>query len=104
MATTETLLVDGEVGRRVATEYYFREGCRTPCISPGPAARWIAPSTPPPPSSEVLAALTMASTASVVMSAWMARTKAGILEKLMPAKDREGAEPSIAVGRSKREE
>ena len=34
----------------------------------GPAARWIAPSTPPPPSSEELAALTMASTAMVVMS------------------------------------
>src|SRR5579871_586156 len=34
----------------------------------GPAARWIAPSTPPPPSSERLAALTMASTSSVVMS------------------------------------
>src|SRR6478736_3859106 len=34
----------------------------------GPAARWIAPSTPPPPSSERLAALTMASSASVVMS------------------------------------
>ncbi len=28
----------------------------------GPAARWIAPSTPPPPSSDVLAALTIAST------------------------------------------
>src|SRR3984957_4092027 len=35
----------------------------------GPAARWIAPSTPPPPSRVLLAALTMASTASVVMSA-----------------------------------
>src|SRR6187431_664459 len=38
-----------------------------------PAARWIAPSTPPPPSSEPLAALTMASTARVVMSACSAR-------------------------------
>src|SRR5580693_5730343 len=37
--------------------------------SSGPAARWIAPSTPPPPSKLRLAALTMASTASVVMSA-----------------------------------
>src|SRR5579864_211141 len=37
--------------------------------SSGPAARWIAPSTPPPPSKVPLAALTMASTASVVMSA-----------------------------------
>src|SRR3954468_21588971 len=34
----------------------------------GPAARWMAPSTPPPPSSDELAALTMASTAKVVMS------------------------------------
>src|ERR1700753_150573 len=30
----------------------------------------MAPSTPPPPSSEVLAALTMASTSSLVMSPW----------------------------------
>jgi hypothetical protein len=34
-----------------------------------PAARWMAPSTPPPPASDALAALTMASTASVVISA-----------------------------------
>ena len=34
-----------------------------------PAARWIAPSTPPPPSSEFFAALTIASTASRVISA-----------------------------------
>src|SRR4051794_28654632 len=34
----------------------------------GPAARWIAPSTPPPPSREALAALTIASTAIVVIS------------------------------------
>lgn len=38
--------------------------------SEGPAARWMAPSTPPPPRREVLAALTMASTRRVVMSAW----------------------------------
>src|ERR1035437_1964233 len=37
--------------------------------SSGPAARWMAPSTPPPPSSERLAALTIAPTSSVVMSA-----------------------------------
>jgi hypothetical protein len=37
--------------------------------SSGPAARWIAPSTPPPPSRLSFAALTMASTTSVVMSA-----------------------------------
>ena len=36
--------------------------------TPGQRARWIAPSTPPPPSSDALAALTMASTASRVMS------------------------------------
>jgi hypothetical protein len=35
----------------------------------GPAARWMAPSTPPPPSRLGLAALTMASTFKVVMSA-----------------------------------
>src|ERR1700752_1724076 len=33
-----------------------------------PAARWMAPSTPPPPARAELAALTTASTASVVMS------------------------------------
>src|SRR5262245_39626093 len=36
--------------------------------SSGPAARWMAPSTPPPPSSVSLAALTMASTALRVRS------------------------------------
>src|SRR5215470_16647683 len=37
----------------------------------GPAARWIAPSTPPPPSSDEFAALTIASaSASLVMSPW----------------------------------
>src|SRR5580704_13737586 len=34
----------------------------------GPAARWIAPSTPPPPARWLFAALTMASTLTVVMS------------------------------------
>jgi hypothetical protein len=38
-------------------------------MSWGPAARWIAPSTPPPPRSAPFAALTMASVSSVVMSA-----------------------------------
>src|SRR5687768_11039429 len=37
--------------------------------SSGPAARWIAPSTPPPPRRDSLAALTIASTARRVMSA-----------------------------------
>src|SRR4030088_1647853 len=44
--------------------------------SSGPAARWIAPSTPPPPKSDVLAALTMASTPSVVMSVTMTSSRA----------------------------
>src|SRR5688572_25232908 len=34
----------------------------------GPPRRWIAPSTPPPPASRLLAALTIASTSSKVMS------------------------------------
>src|SRR5208282_6752861 len=34
----------------------------------GPAARWMAPSTPPPPRRETLAALTIASTRRVVIS------------------------------------
>ena len=41
---------------------------RQPSKRPGPAARGIAPSTPPPPSSVVFAALTMASTRCAVMS------------------------------------
>src|SRR5215207_952604 len=42
----------------------------------GPAARWMAPSTPPPPRRDELAALTMASTGRVVMSAWIISTRA----------------------------
>src|SRR5437660_2268630 len=48
--------------------------CRQPprvrhsASSSGPAARWIAPSTPPPPSSVLLASFTIASTSSLVMS------------------------------------
>src|SRR5262249_43828470 len=38
-------------------------------LSSSPAARWIAPSTPPPPRRVRFAALTMASTSRVVMSA-----------------------------------
>src|SRR4051812_731808 len=37
----------------------------------------MAPSTPPPPRSDVFAALTIASTASVVMSATMTSSRAG---------------------------
>jgi hypothetical protein len=36
--------------------------------SSGPAARWIAPSTPPPPSNERFAAFTTASISCAVMS------------------------------------
>src|SRR5262245_53050981 len=43
----------------------------------GPAARWIAPSTPPPPSRLVFAALTIASTSSVVMSATQISSRVG---------------------------
>src|SRR6187401_1652289 len=39
------------------------------CASSGPAARWIAPQTPPPGARLVFAALTMASTSRVMMSA-----------------------------------
>src|SRR3569833_1353361 len=35
---------------------------------PRPAARWMAPSTPPPPSRELFAALTIAPTSSCVIS------------------------------------
>src|SRR3954465_5951863 len=49
---------------------------RHSATSSGPAARWIAPSTPPPPRSDVLAALTIASTPSVVMSATMTSSPA----------------------------
>ena len=46
-----------------------RPSSRHAARSSRPAARWIAPSTPPPPDSAALAAFTIASTASVVMSA-----------------------------------
>ena len=39
--------------------------------SSGPAARWMAPSTPPPPRREQFAALTIASTSSFVISPWI---------------------------------
>ena len=47
-----------------------RRGSRQAASSSGPAARWIAPSTPPPPSSDSFAALTIASVVSAVMSPW----------------------------------
>ena len=52
----------------------IRRAIGTRPSSSGPAARWIAPSTPPPPSSDELAALTIASTARVVMSSRSAST------------------------------
>src|SRR6185369_9205752 len=56
--------------------------------SSGPAARWIAPSTPPPPSRDWLAALTMASTSSRVISPSMTSRRA----MLLPVADRAGVE------------
>jgi hypothetical protein len=47
----------------------------------GPAASWIAPSTPPPPSSDEFAALTIASTPSVVMSATMTSSRASPIRR-----------------------
>ena len=46
--------------------------------SAGPAALWIAPSTPPPPSNELLAALTIASTRWRVMSPRSTKTRSRI--------------------------
>src|SRR5882672_7698548 len=45
----------------------------------GPAARWIAPSTPPPPSNELFAALTIASTSSLVMSVRVSSIRSSVL-------------------------
>src|SRR5574339_1097993 len=59
-----------------ASPVWHPPSVRHSASSPGPAARWIAPSTPPPPRSDGLAALTMASTASVVMSPRSARRSA----------------------------
>src|SRR5205823_7099047 len=60
------------------------QSLRHPSINCGPAARWIAPSTPPPPSSVVLAAFTIASTSSLVMSP---RTTATLLSRAVTARD-----------------
>ena len=46
------------------------------CASSGPAARWMAPSTPPPPAKRLFAALTIASTSSAVMSPSTTRIRA----------------------------
>src|SRR3954468_1483085 len=55
--------------------------------SSGPAARWIAPSTPTPPSSERFAAFTMASTWRVVMSATRMSQVAEPMEKVKSGLD-----------------
>src|SRR3984957_19999810 len=56
--------------------------------SSGPAARWIAPSTPPPPSSEVFAALTIASTSKAVISATrMSRQRLSMLARRIGSGD-----------------
>src|SRR5712672_3073489 len=69
--------------------------------SSGPAARWIAPSTPPPPSSEVLAALTIASTVSRVMSPNSIRIRSRGISSLAIARPVEKQErPSPLSGRS----
>src|SRR5580698_4737365 len=48
------------------------------CRRSAPAARWMAPSTPPPPRRWRFAALTTASTRSAVMSPWTAWSSGGI--------------------------
>src|SRR3954466_13722362 len=69
------------VGRRPPGSVSFT--VRHSARSSGPAARWIAPSTPPPPRSELLAALTMASTRWWVISPRMiARRSSGPEETL----------------------
>src|SRR5436190_9407994 len=60
---------------------------------PGPAARWMAPSTPPPPSSEALAALTMASTRSDVMSPRVSSSRSPTPPSSQ-ARGREGSAPA----------
>src|SRR6266702_322454 len=64
--------------------------------SAGPAARWIAPSTPPPPSSVVLAAFTMASTACAVMSPWTASILAGPIKAKYPGRETRAAAGAYA--------
>src|SRR6202022_4192388 len=58
--------------------------------SSGPAARWIAPSTPPPPSSEVFAALTIASTRRREMSPEDKRMRAEISGKTVIVQRQQG--------------
>ena len=64
------IVADGNPNAGVATALPGSHGAsRAPAsASRGPAARWIAPSTPPPPSSDSFAAVTMMSTSCRVMS------------------------------------
>src|SRR5215211_2530872 len=50
----------------------------------GPPVRWIAPSTPPPPSREVLAALTIASTETFVMSPCLSSMRSVMPPTVLP--------------------
>lgn len=76
--------VDDEARRQTEPGVILASPVLQPCnnrqawTNSGPAARWIAPSTPPPPSNDELAAFTIASTFSVVMSACNARTLGGM--------------------------
>src|SRR5579864_3590050 len=78
-------------------------------ISPGPAARCIAPSTPPPPASAAFAALTSASTVRVVMSAPQSRIRplpASRTSRSGPIRARQGEAhvvPAKPVRRAQRE-
>ena len=58
----------GLAGRKARRDRSSARSSRHSSRISGPPARWMAPSTPPPPSRELLAALTMASTRSSVMS------------------------------------
>ena len=69
LASISPAVVDtaSPVGRPLG--YLFLRMARHASSISKPPARWIAPSTPPPPIRELLAALTMAQTFSLVMSA-----------------------------------
>src|SRR5215204_3529120 len=64
----------------------------------GPAARWIAPSTPPPPQRASLAAVTTASTGNVVMSPTMSFKRSEVVGTARVPDQVERAADSIAPG------
>jgi len=71
-------------GLSAITSAFF---CGSPMVVIGgraPAARWIAPSTPPPPARAWLAAFTTASTCSCVMSPSTASTRTAVTLRLSP--------------------